>query len=204
MTSFEKQYYFLKRGDHETLPYPTAFHETCEREYWKAPLLTGSAPLAFYNGEKRDNRNEGIEPLPAPPDVMFERGNIIVRNHVRDALLERKVAGLFMHPVWWVHEDKSLHDDFCYIGFREKFDCWDRELSEHSGQDEDADPDDLEPSVWSFRLNAKLLEQTPLNERLLFVMGGCFTRHLVCHESILPLFNGGENSGTHATLVADY
>jgi hypothetical protein len=204
MTSFEKQYYFLQRGKDDALPYPAAFHDTSEREYWKAPLPPDSAPLAFYNGEKRDNRKEGITPLAAPPDVIFERGNLIVRNHVRDAILQRKVAGLFMHPVWWVHEDKSLHDDYCYLGFREKFDCWDRDLSEHSGQEEDADPDDLEPSVWSYRLNTQLLERTPLNERLLFVMGGCFNAHVVCHESILPLFHGSENCGTRATLIEDY
>lgn len=204
MTEFEKQYYFLKRAKLESLPYPSAFHESNEREYWKSPLPPGSAPLAFHNGQKRDNRREGIQSLPVPPDVMFEHGNLIVRNHVRNALLERKVTGLFMHPAWWVHDDKSLYEDYCYIGFLEKFDCWDRELSEHSGQEEDAAPTDTTPSVWSYRLNARLLEQTPLNERLLFVMGGCFAGDLVCHESILPLFHGGENSGTRAILVADY
>lgn len=203
MTAFEKEYYFLRRGRNASLPYPTAFHETHEREYWRGKVAPDSAPLAFYNGEKRGHRKEGIKPMLVPPDVMYDAGNLIVRNHVREALLERKVTGLSMHPAWWVHDDKSLYEDYCYVGFQKKFDCWDRELSEHSGQEEDADPTDPEPIVSSFCLNTQLLERTPLHERLLFVMGGCFAGDLVCHESILQLLQGGEHSGIRATLIAD-
>jgi hypothetical protein len=204
MSNFDKEYYFLSSCRNEGKPSPRAFHETNEREYWKARIPPDAPPLAFYNGAKRYNRERGIESMPVPPDVMFERDNLIVRKHLRDALLERKVDGAFTHAAWYVHDDKSLHDDYHYIGFHHKLDCWDRELSEHSGQDEDADPTDCEPNVWAFRLDAQLLQRIPLNQRLLFVMGGCFVPKLVCHESLLPLFRASENSGIYATLIEDY
>lgn len=203
MTDFDKEYYFLSHGTDEGTPSPSPFYETDEREYWKKPMAQDSVPLAFFNSGKRYNRKRSIKPMPAPPDVMFERDNLIVRKHLRDALLERKVAGIFTHPAWYVHDDKTLHDDYHYIGFHQKFDCWDRDLSEHSGQDEDADPTDRELNVWTFRLNAQVLARTPLNQRLLFVMGGCFLPQVVCHESLLPLFLGGENSGIRASRVDD-
>jgi len=201
MTDFDKEYYFLSQGNDDGTPSPSPFYETNEREYWKAPIAPGSPPLAFYNGGKRHNRKWGIKPMQAPPDVMFERDNLIVRKHLWKALLDCKVAGIFTYPAWYVHDDKTLHDDYHYIGFHQKFDCWDRGLSEHSGQDEDADPTDQELNVWTFRLDAQLLARTPLSERLLFVMGGCFLPPVVCHESLLPLFSGGENSGINATRI---
>lgn len=203
MTDFDKEYYFLRHGNDQGTPSPSPFHETDEREYWKTPMAPDSPPLAFYNSGKRYNRKRGIKPMPVPPEVMFERDNLIVRGHLRDALLERKVAGIFTHPAWYVHDDKTLHDDYHYIGFHRRFDCWDRDLSEHSGQDEDADPTDLEPNVWTFRLDAQLLARTPLNERLLFVMGGCFLPQVVCHESLLPLFLNDGSSGVSASRIDD-
>lgn len=204
MTDFDKEYYFLSDDDREGRPFPRPFHETDEREYWKKPIAPDAPPLAFYNGFKRFQRKRGAKPVPAPPDVMFERYNLIVRKPLLDALLVHEPAGIFTHPAWYVHDDKTLHDDFHYLGFRQRFDCWDRNLSDYARKDEDAGSTDHEPNVLTFRLNAQLLAQTPMNERLLFVMGGCFLPNVVCHESLLPLFLGGEYSGISATRVDDY
>jgi hypothetical protein len=57
---------------------------------------------------------------------------------------------------------------------------------------------------WAPEVNTQLLASTPLNERLLFVIDGCYSPGVVCHESLLPLFHGFENCGTRATLVEEY
>ena len=197
--NFEKEYYLIKRGRSDSLPCPRPFHETEECDYQRTPPDPASPPLSFFNIAKTWARKHGHPPLPFPPDVMFEFDNMLVRKTVRDALLEKGVSRIYTHPAQYVHDDKTLHDDYWYVGFTAKFDCWDRELSEYS----EGTPS-IPPDIYSLRFNERLLAATPLNERLLFVLDGCFSPGLVCHESLLPLFHGQENSGTRATRVEDY
>lgn len=185
MNSFDREYYILKKEDSDVPTRLEGFHETRERNYRKVPCAPDSPPLTFFNGARRDNRQHGIAALPEPRAVMFDGKNLLVRKPIRDSLLERGVSRLHAHPAWYVHDDKSLHDDYWYLGFSEKFDCWDRNLSDHESEDEEE-----EAAVYTFILDAQLMARTPLNERLLFVMGGCYSPPLVCHESVLSLFLG--------------
>lgn len=205
MSNFEKEYYFIKRGHSDSLPTPRPFHETEERGYETEPLPPGSPPLAFYNISKQWARRLGHPSLAVPPDVMFEFDNLLVRKPVRDALLGQGVSRIFTHPAQYVHDDKTLHD-YWYVGFTAKFACLDWELSEiMSGDDEvDRGLGSSPPDVTTFRFNTQLMASTPINERLLFVIDGCFSPGVVCHKSLLPLFHGFENCGTRATLVEDY
>lgn len=209
MTSFEKEYYFIKRGRSDSLPSPRPFHETEELEYETRPLPPGAPPLAFYNISRQWARRLGHPSLAVPPDVMFEFDNLLVRKPVRDALLGQGVSRIFTHPAQYVHDDKTLHD-YWYVGFTGKFACLDWELSEIMGEDNDGDDEadrgasSSPPDVTTFRFNTQLMASTPINERLLFVIDGCFSPGVVCHKSLLPLFHGFENCGTRATLVEDY
>jgi len=208
MTNFEKEYYFIKRGRSDSLPSPRPFHETEELEYETKPLPPGAPPLAFYNISRQWARRLGHPSLAVPPDVMFEFDNLLVRKPVRDALLGQGVSRIFTHPAQYVHDDKTLHD-YWYVGFTGKFACLDWELSEIMGEDNDGDEVDRgasssPPDVATFRFNTQLMASTPINERLLFVIDGCFSPGVVCHKSLLPLFHGFENCGTRATLVEDY
>lgn len=200
MSSFDREYYILKREDDRVPTRPQAFHETAERDFRNSPCAAGSPPLAFFNGSRRKNRQRGISILPEPPRTMFDGASLLARNDVRDGLFARGITGLHTHPAWYVHDDKSLHNDYCYISFGTKFDCWDRQLSDHDDED---DGSGLDPLVYTFSLDTQLMARTPLNERLLFVMGGCFSPPLVCHESLLPLFLGSSNSGVRATVLPD-
>jgi hypothetical protein len=210
MTNFEKEYYILERDSNDSLPTPSPFHETAAREFREKLLAPDSPPLAFYNISKRWARRHGHPMMPEPPDVMFDFDNLLVRKPVRDTLLGTGISRILTHPAWYVHDDKTLHEDYWYVGFIGRFDCWDRKLSEYTGKDKEGDDDgeeggtSLPPNIMTLRFNAQLLANTPFNERQLFVLDGCFSPGVVCHESLLPQFHGFENSGTRATLVEDY
>ncbi len=200
MNSIDREYYVLKPDDSEVPTRPHGFLETRERDYRNVPCAPDSPPLKFFNDQRQHNRQHGIAPLPAPPPIMMDDTRLLVRKAVRDALFEQGVSGLHAHPAWYVHDDKSLHDDYWYIQLAETFDCWDRERSDHDGED---DASSLGPLVYTFSLDAPLMARTPLHKRLLFVMGGCFSPPLVCHESLLPLFQGSGNSGVSAVALPE-
>ncbi|WP_374580421.1 hypothetical protein [Pseudoduganella sp.] len=200
MNSIDREYYILEHARSAAPVRPHAFHETRERDYRNLPCAPDSPPLAFFNGSRKSNRQQGIPALPEPPRVMLDGVNLLVRKPVHDALAARGITGLRAQPAWYVHDDKSLHDDYCYLSFEGTFDCWDRELSDY---DRDDDAGSLGASVYTFSLDAQLLARTPLPQRLLFVMGGCFAPPLVCHESLLPLFQDDGNSGVSAVALPE-
>jgi len=68
-------------------------------------------------------------------------------------------------------------------------DCWDKRKSDYindpilGGENDN----DKYYEVLKFSLNEDMLGSIPLEERLLFKMGGALNAMLTCHESIKPL-----------------
>jgi hypothetical protein len=82
------------------------------------------------------------------------------------------------------------------VTFTKDFDCWDRKKSIY----------EPEPSynnwhtVYDYILDEELLEKTPLQERLLFKMGGSTLAPVLAHQSIGGLFR---TPGVEIISVAD-
>lgn len=57
--------------------------------------------------------------------------------------------------------------------------------------------------MYQFRLNEKLLEKTPIQNRLLFQMGGSQDAFIVAHSSVAHLF-AGNRSGAQVISVEDF
>jgi hypothetical protein len=58
--------------------------------------------------------------------------------------------------------------------------------------------------VYEYVLNKELLDKTPLEQRLLFKMGGTLEAFVFCHESIAVLFRRGMPNGARLVLASDY
>ncbi|ODS22370.1 hypothetical protein AB835_14555 [Candidatus Endobugula sertula] len=125
----------------------------------------------------------------------------MVTTDIRRALLDLDISDFFTHPAVYIHDDGEWYEDYWFCTFTEEFDCWDRETSECECVTlEDYYYDEDVYFISRYRLNEKVLDETPLNKKLLFKMGGC-SGILTCHKSIKYLF---ENEGTELTLVEEW
>ena len=87
--------------------------------------------------------------------------------------------------------------------FTERFDCWDRQHSTYEAEPLEMGGFKLH-SVYTYSLNEELLDKTPLEQRLLFKMGGSLDAFVVCHQKLLGLFRGDGKNGAKLTPIHEY
>jgi hypothetical protein len=206
MNRFDAEYYFLSRPKkREDLPSLTPDEATSERDFRYAQQSLSSPPLVFFNGAREYNTQRGGTVIKSPPAILFEGSNLLVRENLRHELLALDVPDLHMHPAHYVHDDGRTYDGYWYLAFARRFDCWDRE---HSDYDREEDPVSLGgyllEQVYSYSLNAALLEETPLQQRLFFQLGGALSASFICHALLCSLFHDAGGNSIHLTPVAEY
>lgn len=203
MNDYDQQYYFIRSDDNDSLPDLTPDLNTEDRRFRYEQQPLGSPPLVFFNGAKDYQQKKRIPGIKVLPDILFDGSNLVIRSHIREALLNVDIAHLHMHPTIYIHDDGNWHEDYWYMTFTEQFDCWDRNNSNF--EEEPLELGSMELfSVYTYSLNKELLDEIPLEKRLLFKMGGTQDGYITCHQSLLKLFSGGEKSGAKLTRVADY
>ncbi|MET3134304.1 hypothetical protein AAKU55_004599 [Oxalobacteraceae bacterium GrIS 1.11] len=202
MNDYDKQYYFItipKNSDH--LPSLSPDLNTEDRRFRFEAQPLSSAPLVFHNGLKENNKKKNIQDIAA--DFLFDGSNFMVRSKVREALLDYDIPHLDMHPAIYIDDRDNWHEDYWYLTFTERFDCWDRTNSTYED-----DPVEMGGfklyGIYTHSLDKELLDKIPLNQRLLFKLGGTLSAFIVCHESISHLFYTGDQCGSKLTLISDY
>lgn len=203
MKPYEEQYYFIRRpkGD-DGLPRIRADLDTGNRHYWKQLPQPGTKPF-FFDNAYAEHQDVNDIPIPViPPDVLIGAPDILVKSFIREKLLDIATPGFFIFPAVYIHNDGEWYEDYWYLGFLEELDCWDREKSEFI-------PDTIDGSshtVIKYSLNKDFLDKTPLNERLIFKMGGTDLGLTLYHQSIVRYFHGDEDSelGAWFQKVSEY
>lgn len=203
MQNYDDDYYFIRKDDDDCLPSLTATEETVERGYTYQPQPAGSAPLVFFNGAKEHDRRMGIKPITDVPDILFNGSFLVVRAHIRNELIRLDVPSLHTHPAIFFGDDDQLHQDYWFLAFSERFDCWDRERSEYEGEALELGGFKLH-SVYTYSLNSELLDSVPLANRLFFQMGGTQDAFMVCHRTVARLFGSNTGNGVRLQLIKDY
>jgi len=203
---YDQEYHFVRRPkDQDSLPSLTPDVDTEDRQFRFMAQPTGSPPLVFFNGARDFQRKHNIPSVKKVPDILFDGANMVIRSHIREALSAQNVQNLHMHPAVYIHDDGKRHEDYWYMTFTERFDCWDRNNSNYEKKDPPIRLGGSEFfSVYDYSLNSDLLDKTPLKQRLLFDMGGAINGYIVCHESISHLFRQDGKSGAELTLISDY
>jgi hypothetical protein len=157
--------------------------------------------LVFVNGGALIRK----KPKPSiTPDVLFSGHDILVRTEARNKLLRHDIANVFMHPAIYIDDNKEWHEDFWFLTFTTYLDCWDREASRY---DRNRKLIGTEPPLYNikkFSLDAKVLSDLPLRERLLFKMGGSIEGFIVCHNSLLPIFSQNGKPGISIMPINEF
>lgn len=189
MHDFNSEYFFIRYDDDNLrLPFMTPDVNTAERRYSSTVMPMSSAPLIFTNGWREDFKRDRIKEEIA--DVLFDASSFIVRDPIRMALLSLNLPGIWLHPAIYIDDAANWHEDFWYVGFHGFFDCWDRSKSRFNPTARGS-VDDPRHRVYAYSLNNELLAKTPLNERLLFRMGGTVDGLVVAHQSVAKLLRSG-------------
>lgn len=203
MNIFNSEYFFLRKPNDGQFPSLVPDENSQERMYNYAELATDAAPLIFHNGWKEKDIKNGVKRK--TPNILFAGNDIIVNSSIREKLLHLGLPNLSIHPAIYIDNDEKWREDYWNLGFTERFDCWDRTESEY---DQTSPPIQLGGrefhEIYSFSLNKILMDRTPLNDRLLFKMGGSTSAMITCHKSLVALFSGAEQIGAHVINILDY
>ncbi|NVM79945.1 hypothetical protein FHW83_005787 [Duganella sp. SG902] len=199
----DNEYYFIRKPDDDRLPFLVPDENTEDRCFRFEPQPQGSPPLVFHNGWRDLQRKNKI--VGVTPDILFAGADLVVRDAIRERLLEHRIPSMHMHPVVYIDNAGQWHEDFWYLTFADRFDCWDRTTSEF---DEESPPIRLGgfqlQEVYTYCLDEELMRQTPLDNRRLFKMGGDLNAFVVCHSSLSHIFRGNGTSGASLMAIADY
>jgi hypothetical protein len=199
MTTYNHEYFFIEsEKDNEQLPSLVPAIGTRDRQFRYERQAPAAPPLTFFNGWKGENAISGIRDIAA--DILFDGADFMIKAHLAMRLCEHTVPHLYLHPAVYIDDSDVPRKDYFYLTFTKSFDCWDREASRF-----EPDPLVIGQSVryamYSYSLNTALLDQTPMENRLLFRMGGTTDGMVVCHESIADIFRG-KASGATLTAVS--
>jgi hypothetical protein len=200
MGKYDEQYYFIRRpmGDDAT-PSLKADDDTSMRDYITEAQPLGE-PLVFLNSWRKENAKKQIKEKIR--SILFEGTNLLVSGKIRRSLLDFDIPNLSMCPSVYIDDRDKWHEDYWFLTFTQSFDCWDKNASTYI--DDPIEDDDVKLyHVQKFILDEQLLNQVPLEQRLLFKMGGSMRAFITVHEKLLPLFSGSGDSGADFKRLSD-
>ncbi|MYN20594.1 hypothetical protein GTP81_28020 [Rugamonas sp. FT107W] len=203
MNNYDDEYFFIQKSDGHGFPSLTPNEDTVERKYSFEIQSNDLSPFVFFNGAKDYLRKIGVTAVKSPPEILFDGTDLVVTSAIREKLVDMNIPGLYIHPTVYIGDDGSWHEDYWFLSFPIRFDCWDREKSDFSDTVLDLGGFKLH-SVYTYSLDAKLLNDTPLEQRLLFKLGGTLDAYIVCHKSIARLFRGNGANGAKLVRIADF
>jgi len=184
MSQFDREYFFVGL-DANDLRFPSL---TPDEDIVLKPYETEvlQKPLIFYNGRLEMSLEAKVMPVDPPPDILFCGSDLVVRERLAKELDGMEIPNLAIQPVIYRDHKKKWHEDYWFLTFTKRFDCWDRERSYYEPKPVFTDPTRYD--VLGYVLNEKLLQETPMRERLLFKMGGALLSPVLAHKSIVELF----------------
>jgi hypothetical protein len=206
MSDLEDEYYFIaKAPERPELPFlkPDEATVNLNFNFEAAPL--GQAPFKFTNawGDKR--RQLGVRTI--VPPVMFCGNDLVIEDKLRLRLVHHgDIPDLHIYPSVYVDDTGRQHENYWFLTFADRFDCWDRDRSEYDRDEPPVLLGGLEyHQVYKYKFNADVMKERPLEQRLLFKLGGTLDAYIVAHSSILTKFFGSPGvNGAEYIKVSDY
>lgn len=208
MSQFDNEYYFLLQPrdddkDVDVLPFLTPDETTAKLPYQYAVLPLGSKPLVFVNGEKDANLKYGVSVIKTPPPVLFAGNHPLVSGQIRDKLLRLELPNVAFQPAIFIDDWGKWHEDYWYLTFLERLDCWSRTDSEYERSEPPLELGGFElHQVYRFSLDDQILDKVNKTHRMLFQMGGTQEGFVVAHRSVAALF--GSTAGVQVLSIPDY
>jgi hypothetical protein len=211
MTSlFDDEYYIVTRPREDDkledlLPDLGPDEETTALSFRYEALPVGHKPLIFKNSAKRFRDRRGMTTMKNPPEILFDGSNPLVPGWLRQKLLRLEIPNLVLQPSIFVDDWGTWHEDYWYLTFTDRFDCWDRKTSDFERGSPVRIAGESLYQVYDVRLDDGVMEKTPLAQRTLFQLGGSLDALVIAHRSVAGLFRGSDGkSGAQVISLPDY
>ncbi|MDR2208501.1 MAG: hypothetical protein LBE22_05965, partial [Azoarcus sp.] len=171
MSTFDKEYFFVRASRDDRVPFLGADKDTQRKNYlWEVQPI-GAKPFIFHNTDYEEG--DKILPIDPPPEILFNGNNPLVCDRIAEKLHDLEIPNLAIQAAIFIDPKDVWHENYWFLTFLKRFDCWDRENSTYGS--EPVRDETLKYEIYTYSLNEKLLRETPLKERLLFKMGGTTT-----------------------------
>jgi hypothetical protein len=202
--NYDNDYFFISKPEtNKTLPFLVPDKNTENINFDFEVLPFGSPPLVFHNGWKKEYKERGI--TTTCPDILFAGADLVVRSPIREKLLALNLPNVHLQPTVYIDDRDEWHEDYWYLTFPERLDCWDRDTSDYEQEIEPIRLGGFELyQVYAYSLDGQLLDAIPAPKRMLFKMGGTLSADILCHTSLLSIFSGGGKSGAQLTPVPEF
>lgn len=171
-------------------------------DFERSPV--GGPPFMFFNGIKEHNKKQKISSIKKVPKILFSGCDLLIPGSLREEILDMNIPDLYMHPAVYVDDDDKWYEDYWYMTFEGRLDCWSRENSDYEKNDPIRLGGDELYQIYTYALDEKILNSMPEKNRLLFKMGGSLDPFIVCHESIVRIFKKYGVPGVDFVGVEDY
>lgn len=205
MIQYEEEYFFIQPSENiKILPYLQPDASTAGRKFEYEEQLIGTPPLVFFNANKDEHRLEGIPCLKDMPPVLFRGNDLLVSTEIRREILALKIDYLSLHPAVYIDDDGDWHEDFWFCTFKERFECLDMEESVTIGSikvNRGTPNEKRRYDVTEHYFDRKIMNDIPLENRLIFKLGGVVDAYITCHKSVKHIF---ENVATNVISVGDW
>lgn len=204
MTHYNDDYFFIRKPkNNKLLPFLQPDLDTEGRRFRFEAQAAGYPPLVFFNAWKEQNLKQGVRSL--SPAVLFEGDDLVVSTAIREALLQAEIPDLVMHRAIYIDDQEQRHENYWFLTFTKWLDCWDRCTSTYEQDDPPVRLGGFElHQIYEYSLNPDVLDQIPLQQRLLFKLGGSLDGFIVCHKSLAALFKANGQSGAELTRITEY
>jgi hypothetical protein len=189
MSKYDAEYYFVFRGDDHNDFFLGPDSQTGSRGYGNKFLSNSDGPLIFINQYKDEEKEDGIKKTKS--DIMLNGSNVVASDALARHIANKGGLGLQVFPSIFIDDEEIWHEEYSFLNFYERFDCWDRKTSQFY-IDEVAE---LPAEVTKYCLDSKVIESRELNRRLAFKMGGCLDSYVVFHESLVRFIEDNNIGG---------
>ena len=141
------------------------------------------------------------------PSILFDAPIPIVNNQIRDKLKYFDFVNMQLYPAVYIDDEEHYHENYWCMNFWGELDCIDREKSVFSKSSQEellSDPlaDDL--AVKQYSLSAKVLDEIPEEDRLIFKIGGDDMGYVFIHQKIADIFKKENATGVKLYKVSEY
>ena len=178
MSLYDDEYYIVHNMEGDDHIFLNATKNTASRKYGYVKNDRISEPFFFYNDNKSSSLKYG------DVDIMLDGVDMVVSDRVREIISAETVKGLQFNSAVFIDEDDKWHEGLWYLTFYERLACLDVKDSEALRGDLSAYGPKSIMTVNKYSLDAKKLDSIPLDERLIFKIGGTSFSYVFVHESI--------------------
>ncbi|MBI5926701.1 MAG: hypothetical protein HY836_14015 [Aquabacterium sp.] len=194
MSKYDQEYYMIvlpRQDDLNTnvFPFLTPDEATAKLPFEHSVLPVGSKPLLFRNGASDYNTKYGRTTIKHPPEVLFAGAHPVISGALREKLLHLDMPNVALQPAIYVDDWGTWNEDYWFMTFLSRLDCWDRAKSDFSQSNPPLSIGGMDfYQVYQFSLDEGVLDTTPIEERLVFQMGASLDPFVFAHRSVAGLF----------------